>query len=480
MIFRRLLLSILVLNWNLGGVYAADISLPTIGTEASSRLTPEEEIQFGAAFMRSVRLQLPVSNDPEVIDYIWSLGYKLVSNSDFNSRPFHFFVVNEPIINAFAGPGGYIGINSGLILASQDENELAAVIAHEIAHVSQRHLDRAFNAAEKLTLPTAAAIVAAIILGGKDVNLAEAALAATLAANIQSQLNFTRKNELEADHIGMQILIASHFDPNAMPRFFERLQQQDRLYDDQLPEFLRTHPVTVNRIAESKGRAAQYKGKIQSRNVQYDIIKEKLRVENSTNPSKLVNYYEENRKTRMSKKSVPIDYGYALALYNDGQYKHAREVLKSLISHDKERISYQILLAQIEYADGNSEKSLQLFSDALQLNPGNRAISHYYAETLLLSGHSEQAIRLLKDQLAERPTPAVYELLAKAEGENNHPGTALRMFAEYYFMYGQIHTAIEQLNLALRQKDISTADANRIEERITELKRIAIMEKEFQ
>ncbi|MDH5218756.1 MAG: M48 family metalloprotease, partial [Gammaproteobacteria bacterium] len=282
-------------------VSAKDITLPSIGTETGGgRLSPLEEEQFGAAFMRSVRLQLPISDDPEVTDYVWNLGYQLVSNSDFNTRPFHFFVVNEAIINAFAGPGGYIGINTGLILASQDENELAAVIAHETAHVSQRHLDRAYSTAEKLTLPTAAAIVAAILLGGRDINLAEAALAATLAANIQTQLNFTRKHETEADHIGMQILTASGFDPFAMARFFERLQQQDRLYDDQVPEFLRTHPVTTNRIAESKGRASSYDYAPRPKNIQYALVKEKVRVTGSNNPGNMVKYYEANRKAGIS------------------------------------------------------------------------------------------------------------------------------------------------------------------------------------
>lgn len=473
-------LLILTLLFNSFPVSAKDITLPSIGTETGGgRLSPLEEEQFGAAFMRSVRLQLPISDDPEVTDYVWSLGYQLVSNSNFNTRPFHFFVVNESIINAFAGPGGYIGINTGLILASQDENELAAVIAHETAHVSQRHLDRAYSTAEKLTLPTAAAIVAAILLGGRDINLAEAALAATLAANIQTQLNFTRKHETEADHIGMQILTASGFDPSAMARFFERLQQQDRLYDDQVPEFLRTHPVTTNRIAESRGRASSYNYTPRPKNIQYALIKEKVRVTNANNPGKMVKYYEANRKAGISVDSFAQEYGYALALHLDRQHEKARTVLQLLIKKDKERINYQILLAQIEFAAGNNKQSEKIFADALAINPGNRAITQFYAETLLQSNKAAPAVELLKSQLNERPSPAIYELLAKAEGENNRPGAALQMLAEFYFMYGQLHTAIDQLNLALRQGDISAIEANRIEQRINEIKQIAITEKQF-
>ncbi|MDH5545677.1 MAG: M48 family metalloprotease [Gammaproteobacteria bacterium] len=474
LIFRILLLSL-----PSALVSANDINLPTIGTEANTRLSVEEEEQLGAAFMRSIRLHLPVSSDPEVIDYIWNLGFQLVSSSNFNTRPFYFFVVNESIINAFAGPGGYIGVNAGLILASRDEHELAGVIAHEIAHIAQRHLDRAFSAAEKLTLPTAAAIVAAILLGGKDINLAEAALAATLAANIQTQLNFTRKHELEADHIGMQILVASEFDPHAMPRFFERLQQQDRLYDDQLPEFLRTHPVTTNRIAESKDRASKYLLKPKSSDIQYQLIREKLRVANSTNPGKLVKFYSANKEAGIAEHRFAHDYGYALALHADGQFKKARNILNQLIKNDKERISYRVLLAQIEFADGNQALSEKIFHDAWQLYPRNRTVTQYYVEMLLASNQAAKAINLLKTQLDQRPSPVVFELLAKAEGENDRPGAALAMLAEYYFMFGQIHTAIEQLSLALRQKDVSASEANRIEQRIAELKRIAIIEKEF-
>ena len=458
---------------------ANEIKLPSMGTDVASRLSNEEEIQLGSAFMRSVRLQLPISEDPEVLEYIWSLGYDLVSNSDFKSKPFHFFVVNESIINAFAGPGGYIGVNAGLILASEDESELAGVIAHEIAHVTQKHLDRAFTTAEKLTLPTAAAIVAAILLGGKDINLAEAALAATLAANIQTQLNFTRKHEVEADHVGILILTAAKYDPFGMPHFFERLQQQDRLYSDQLPEFLRTHPVTINRIAESKSRAARYRFTPKAERYEYALIKEKLRVANANDYVSLIKAYEANQKAGKNNHKHAQQYGYALALYHARQLKQAKTVIETLIKKDRPHITYTLLLARIDFALEKSPASLSQFADILKLYPRNRAATIYYAESLHEIRKLNEAKQLLLSQINNRPTPTVYELLAKIEGESNRPGSALQMLSEFYFMYGQTHTAIEQLNLALRQKDIDKIETARIEQRLEELKKIAIMERSF-
>ena len=225
--FSTLFICSLFFFTGISSVYAdaENIAIPIIGNDTSPRFSAREEKILGENFMAQVRLSLPVSDDPEISDYIQRLGFELVSNSDFQTRHFHFFVINDNVINAFAGPDGYIGVDAGLILTTGKESEIAAVLSHEMAHVVQRHLERSFDKNEKLTLPTAAAILAALVLGAKDINVAEAAILGTIAANYQSQLSFSRSEEMEADNIGMQILAKSDFNPYAMASFFVIFQK---------------------------------------------------------------------------------------------------------------------------------------------------------------------------------------------------------------------------------------------------------------
>ena len=254
------------------------ILLPDMGDSSGTLISPLEEKQLGEAFYRRLHSQVKISEDPDIQLYIQSVGKRLVANSDSPGIPFHFFVVLDKGINAFAGPGGYIGINSGLILTTDSESELASVMAHEVAHVTQRHLYRAFEAASQLSLPTAAAMLGAILLGTQSPELGLAAITAIQAGSVQFQINFTRDNEQEADRIGMQTLLQSQFDPRGMPIFFQKLQQSTRYYGIKIPEFLRTHPVTASRIADTRGRAEKYPYRHYPDSFNYQLAKAKLRV----------------------------------------------------------------------------------------------------------------------------------------------------------------------------------------------------------
>ena len=202
------------------------IKLPDMGDSAGTLISPIEEKKLGDAFFRNLHSEIKINNDPEIQQYIQAIGQRLVTNSDTPGSPFHFFVVIDKSINAFAGPGGYIGINSGLLITTESESEMASVMAHEVAHVTQRHLYRAFEAASQLSLPTAAAMLAAILLGTQNAELGLAALTAIQAGSIQLQINFTRSNEQEADRIGMQTLVRSDFNPRSMPVFLNVCNNQ--------------------------------------------------------------------------------------------------------------------------------------------------------------------------------------------------------------------------------------------------------------
>jgi len=447
------------------------VELPSIGDSSGRFLSTEEEQRLGDAFMRNIRQTLTINDDPEINEYIQSLGYRLLANTDTGGRKFTFFVVEDPSINAFAGPGGYIGINTGLILITENESELASVTAHEIAHVTQRHLARAFEAASKMSVPATAAILAALILGNKDGQLGEAAIAATVAGSAQSQINFTRANEEEADRMGIQVLAKSGFDPRSMPRFFERLQQSTRYYDNQQMEFLRTHPVTVSRIADTTNRAEQLSYQPKQDNSNYALIKTRLLVDNKNNTLNGVEFFAKSLSDANTKDEYALRYGYALALLADNKFDDARKQISQLIKKDPERLAYQLVLAKVEMADGNINKALKIYSENFKLYPHNYPLTILYASALIQSGQSENAVNLLQEHLRQKiSTPRIYNLLAQAETEAGHLVEAHQALAEYHYLNGQTRTAIEQLKIALNKagENDSTRKA-RIQARLTQL-----------
>ncbi|HSD74321.1 MAG TPA: M48 family metalloprotease, partial [Steroidobacteraceae bacterium] len=235
--------------------------LPDIGTPANTTLTPDDEYQIGAMIVRGLRDAGQILEDPELTEYVQTLGSRLVSHAQGGQQRFQFFLVKDSSINAFALPGGFIGVNAGLVLATANESELAGVLAHEIAHVTQRHIARSIQAQSRASLVSTAAMLAAILIGattGAGAEVIQGATAVAQGAAAQQRLNFTRANEYEADRVGIGTLAAAGFNPNAMPAFFETMGRRAGLAGSRVPEMLQSHPVTSSRIAESRSRAAQY------------------------------------------------------------------------------------------------------------------------------------------------------------------------------------------------------------------------------
>lgn len=448
-----------------------NLDLPDMGDAAGGALSPQQEERLGEAFMREIRQSLKIVDDPELNEYIQSLGFRLVANSDNQTHDFHFFLVEDPGINAFAAPGGYVGINTGLILASESESELASVLAHEIAHVTQRHLARAFDKGNKLNLPATAAMIAALIVGTQNRELGQAALATTQALSVQTQINFTRANEEEADRVGMQTLARADFDARSMPAFFERLQQAIRFSGPGLPEFLSTHPVTASRIADTRNRAEQYPYRQVSDSLAYHLARAKLRVLAERNPKQGVKQFAENLKQGQYRNAQAERYGYALALLANRDYDAARAQINELLDQDKDRLAYQIALARIEMASSHTQRALAIYADALKLYPGNPPLTLFYSRALLASGQADKARRLLEEHVRQaRPDPDLYKLLAEAEGAAGLKAAAHQALAEHYYLNGQTDAAIQQLTLALGEKDADFYRSSQIEDRLRQLK----------
>jgi beta-barrel assembly-enhancing protease len=443
------------------------IELPDMGDSSGTLITPAEEKEFGEAFFRSLHSQISINQDAEIQEYIHSIGQKLVANSDAPSHPFHFFVVMEDDINAFAGPGGYIGVNSGLILMTEAESELASVMAHEIAHITQRHLFRAAEAAGRLSIPTVAATLAAILLGTQSPALGQAAIIAIQAGNVQFQIDFTRENEEEADRVGMQTLAGSQFDPRSMPTFFERLQQSTRYYGQAIPEFLRTHPVTASRISDTRGRAETYPYKQYPDSLGYQLTKAKIRVLTATDTTEAHKYFQSRLTQGTLEQRTVARYGIGLIALNGQKYKEAESIFQSLTKEYPEQPQYATALARTALDARNYTTALDRYQKLVEQFPDNEAIKLEYITSLLKAGKTEQARKNLFSLTPEtQQLPVYWQLLAQVYSNLNQPAESHRYLAEYYYAMGQTKDAILQIRLAQESKGLNFQLSSILSERL--------------
>ncbi|HFD11275.1 MAG TPA: M48 family peptidase [Crenotrichaceae bacterium] len=453
--FRVVTLSVLLFCSGSPSVYAqGSINLPDFGDSSGRLITPEEERKFGKRFYEFINEKATLNKDLEVHEYIESLGQHLVKGSDLSQAPFHFFVVMDPAINAFAGPGGYIGINAGLILKSNREGELASVMAHEIAHVTQRHLYRAYEASKQLSVPATMATIASLLLGFVSPELAQAALIATQAGNIQYQINFTRDNEQEADRVGMQILSQSEYDPRNMVAFFETLQNASRLYGSGPPEFLRTHPLTTSRIADAAARAEKFPRYNEKDNLTYELIKTKLELveqEDKPRQSSVVVDSDAHNTGLTGVQSLAEQYKQALIYSKTDQSRQALSLLRTLVQQHPEQLLFTTALASAEVQAGNITKAVSIWKKAYQSAPLRLSILMPYVQALLDNQQTAEARELLQHAIWNGARlPALYKALAQAYYKQNQKAQAHRYLGEYHHLRGELEEAVTQLRLAAK------------------------------
>ena len=360
---------------------SAQTELPDFGDVSSATLSPIEERRLGEAFMREIRARLPLVDDPGVEEYVDSVGRRLAAATDTSGQPFHFFVVAADDVNAFAGPGGYIGINAGLITSTDSEGELASVIAHEMAHVTQRHIARRFEQQERSSIPVFAGIVAAIVLGTQSPDLGQAAAAAALGSAVQTTLNFSREAEQEADRVGLQSLVRAGYDPRAMPAFLEKLQSAQR-YARKAPEYLSTHPLTTSRIADLQARAEQAPAQGHEDSLRYLLVKAKLEVLSRDDPQSALELFEEALESGEHENVSAAAYGLGLALARSGAHDKASKVFEALIERHPDELSIRISAAENEFTAGRASKSMELDEEAYEQHPSSRALVLAFAKRL--------------------------------------------------------------------------------------------------
>ena len=444
--------------------------LPDLGEASQAAFSPQQERRIGEAIMRDIYRDTHYLDDAEVSEYLNNLGYRLVSHSPDNQRDFEFFAIKDNTLNAFALPGGYIGVHTGLILAAQNESELAGVLAHEIAHVTQRHIARLIESQQQSTLPSLAALALAILASRSNPQLASAAITTVQAKSIQNQLDFTRDHEKEADRIGFQIMKQSGFDTNAMSNFFERLQKYNRVYENNAPEYLRTHPLTNDRIADMQNRAANIPYRQVPDSMDFQLIRAKLRAFQGR-PEQAIAAFKEILNDKKYTYESSAHFGLANAYLRARNFTGANNELNILKKTNLNNAMIANFEAQLNIAEGQPETATELYKTAFKRYQGNRAIAYGYAESLLQGKHSKEALQLIKDQLRSFPGDAkLYDLQAQAYAAQGKNLLQHQSLAEAYFRRGNLTAAIEQLQIAQKTKDDDFYQASIIEARLKELR----------
>lgn len=464
-----------------GGFAQPSSELPSLGDAASDALSPLMERKIGDNILRQMRRAHDMVEDAELEQYLNTLGNRLVNHAPKVESDFYFFGVKDNTLNAFAMPGGIVGVHTGLILAAQSESELASVLGHEIGHVVQRHLARMLTKQGQNSIVTIASLVLAILAARSSPDAAQGLVMAGAGFQAQSQLSFSRDAEHEADRIGLQILQRAGFNPQDMVTFFGRLQQAGRLYENNAPAYLRTHPLTTDRIADIQNRVGSVRVQQKTDSIEFTLIRAKLRAQRDESVQGL----RETRKaleTQLQQHTSPHEgatwYALAMTQYLQRDWVGATQSLqqakrKLLVPHPYlERLEIDLKIASQQPA-----AALALAQEAVKKFSASRAIAHIYAQALQENQQHKRAIDFLRDQITlYRQEPILQQMLAKSYNATGQRALAAAATAEYYVQLGSYPAALEQLQMARRAGDTDFYQLSVIDARTHEVQALVAEE----
>lgn len=449
-----------------------DTNLPDLGDVSQTVFTPLDEQRIGEQIMREVAVSDEVVQDVEVIDYLNALGNRLAAASSDKQQKFNFFVVQDNSINAFAMPGGVIGVHTGLFLAAKSESELASVLGHEIGHVTQRHLARMLAAQKYDMVKNIAGIALALLVARANPDLAQGALTTSAAVGVQNQLDYTREHEREADRVGLQILSNAGFDVRGMPAFFTTLQHGSRFSEGGAPSFLRTHPLTGERIADVTNRVEQMPYRQVPSSVEFQYVKAKLQANYGVVDTNIA-VFEQNIRERRFTSEPAEHYGLAIAYLRKNMLTQAEKEIVWLKKNAPAHAMIENLSAKLQVAKNNPQAAAKQFETALKIYPDNRGLNYGYAEHLLAIKQADNAIKLAKSQQRLYPYDAkFYEVLASAYTMQNKQLLGHQAQGEAYFRKYDLARAIEQMDLAVKANDGDFYQRSIVEARLKELRRM--------
>lgn len=472
---RATLLAVVVTFLASGFAYGSD--LPDLGESSRAELSPQLERRIGESIMNQIRLREPsYVDDPEINDYLARLGRRLVEASDNPTGEFHFFAIRDSTVNAFAMFGGFIGVNTGTILTAQSESELAGVIAHEIAHVTQNHLARQIAKEKQNTIPSLIAMAVGILAARSNTSVAAGAITSVQAGLIQSQLAYTRDFEREADRMGYQSLEKAGFDVRGMGEFFERLQKAGRLYENNAPVYLRSHPLTVERLSDMQNRAQESPYRQVVSSLDFHLVRAKLRAQSGT-PKEAVAEFEKLLLERKYVSQAAVQYGLSYALMRSRDVEGARRASENLRALTESSPILAGLAAEIGVASGDMAGAHGIYRQALQRFPQAKSLVYGYADSLYAAGSYPQALSFLEAQLQRDSADfRLHGLQARTFAAMGKRLQQHRAQAEYYFLQGQLGQAIEQLQFAQKDTDGNFYEQSAVDARLRELRKLQMEE----
>lgn len=444
--------------------------LPEIGVVASDAITIEKEKLIGDAIMRQLRGQAPLVHDPVLQEYLQDVGNRLVVHADNTKFPFTFFMINNPVLNAFAFYGGHIGVHTGLIAQAQTESELASVLAHEIAHVTQRHLARRMQSQQRSSPLQIASMIGSLLVAMADPRAGMAAVSATMAGGQQATINFTRNNEQEADNIGINILYRAGFDPQGAPGFFSRLAEQAGSRSTQLA-FLQTHPLPQDRVAETITRARAYGEVYLPESLSFHLARARIQARYMSVPDRNAQVFESQIKQDNGVLKSAAQYGLAMTLFELERYKEAETEINQLLASDPENLFYLDLKTDVLLEQQKYTEAINLLRPLWLLKPQNQVLSLNLANSYIKAADYEAAIEILRDLLlVDAENLLSYQLLNDAYERTQQKKEAHKTQAEIYALISAYPLAIDELQFAYNFAKDDNLEKQRILGRIDQLR----------
>ncbi len=451
--------------------------LPELGESARAEFSPQLERKIGESIMNEIRLSEPsYVDDPEINDYLNRLGSRLVEASGNPTGDFNFFAIRDNMVNAFAMFGGFIGVNTGTILTAQSESELAGVLAHEISHVTQNHLARQIAKEKQNTIPSMIAMAVGILAARSNSSVAAATISSAQAGVVQAQLAYTREYEREADREGYKTLEKSGFDVRGMGDFFERLQNSGRLYENSAPVYLRSHPLTVERISDMQNRSQNSPYKQVVSGLDFYLVRAKIRALMGT-PREAVSYYETQLSEKKYVSQAAARYGLIYALMRAKDSAGAQREMEGLRALKVASPMIAGLAAEIQMNVGDLTGALAIYRDALQRFPQAKSLIYGNAEALYAGKQYEQCLKFLDAQLQLNFGDfKLYDMQAKAYSALGKRLQQHRALAEFYMLQGRLGQALEQLQFAQQATDGNFYEQSAVDARLRELRKLQIEE----
>nr|WP_059410613.1 M48 family metalloprotease [Cupriavidus basilensis] len=474
-------------------VEGSGVQLPDLGDPSTASLTPDMERRLGEHIMRDIRRDPDYVVDPLLADYLNALGYRLVqaarrqnisgsTGSGTFATGFELFAVRDRTINAFALPGGYIGVHTGLLVQSETESELASVLGHEIGHVMQRHIARGITSQDQSMWISLASMVLAGLAATKSGDAASALAMGGQAAAVANQLSFSRGAEREADRVGFQIMTAAGFDPQGMPDFFKRLQRVMGISENSVPAYVRTHPLTSERIADMQDRVSHVAVRHVGSTPEYEFARVRSRIIQETTPSDLQNVRAalQAQLPSAAPARVPaLYYGMAFADQRLGRnaaaeqsLAEARRLYGTIPGATSGSPMLDVMAIELARAQGRPQDALNQAAASMRAFPLSHAVAVSYAATLLGAGRLDQAVAFLRERTREDISRAEWwDMLARAYAGQGRRVQQHQALAEKYAIDGAYQAAIEQLQIARKAGDGDFYTLSEVDARLHQLER---------